>query len=135
MAVCEELVALLSQKIKKVGDAEVIIKAGKGHRFVVVFRGKGLEGPLSDADPHREARLAPGGAGESQVRKEKAAKLVAGFYQAALPCWRRRSRPMGSGCAGSRISWRFRCFKTGHCAAPGLHCGLSHIRGWRNWWG
>ena len=26
----------------------------KGHRFVVVFRGKGLEGPLSDADPHRE---------------------------------------------------------------------------------
>src|SRR6266700_2449473 len=53
-AVCEELCWLLSKKIKKVGDAQVIIRAGKGHRFVVVFHGKGLEGPLSDADPHRE---------------------------------------------------------------------------------
>src|SRR5271169_3076496 len=52
--VCEELCALLAQKVKNVGDAEVIIKAGKGHRFVVIFRGKGLEGPLSDSDPHRE---------------------------------------------------------------------------------
>src|ERR1051325_2393403 len=43
-AVCEELCALLAAKIKKVGDAQVIIKAGKGHRFVVLFRGKGLEG-------------------------------------------------------------------------------------------
>src|SRR6266566_7486726 len=44
--VCEELCAMISKKVKKVGDAEVIIKAGKGHRFVVLFRGKGLEGPL-----------------------------------------------------------------------------------------
>src|SRR6201988_3740911 len=43
-AVCEELCALLAQKVKKIGDTQVIIKAGKGHRFVVVFRGKGLEG-------------------------------------------------------------------------------------------
>src|SRR6266481_3777379 len=53
-AVCEELCALLAQKVKKVGDAEVIIKAGKGHRFVVIFRGKGLEGPLTNTDPNRE---------------------------------------------------------------------------------
>src|SRR5438876_10070037 len=58
-AVCEELCALLSQKIKKVGDAQVIIKPGKGHRFVVLFRGKGLEGPLTDADPHREGLAIP----------------------------------------------------------------------------
>src|SRR5512138_3665884 len=45
-SVCEELCGVLSAKVKKVGDAEVIIKAGKGHRFVVLFRGKGLEGPL-----------------------------------------------------------------------------------------
>src|SRR2546430_7413461 len=57
--ICEELCALLSQKIKKVGDAKVIIKPGKGHRFVVVFRGKGLEGPLTDADPHREGLPVP----------------------------------------------------------------------------
>ena len=28
----------LAAKIKKIGDTQVIIKAGKGHRFVVVFR-------------------------------------------------------------------------------------------------
>src|ERR1041385_3521500 len=55
-AVCEELCWMLSKKIKKVGDTEVIIRPGKGHRFVVVFRGKGLEGPLTDADPHREGK-------------------------------------------------------------------------------
>src|SRR5713226_4336466 len=37
-AVCEELCALLAAKVKQVGDAQVIIKAGKGHRFVVLFR-------------------------------------------------------------------------------------------------
>src|SRR5438874_11920725 len=57
--VCEELCALLSEKVKKLGDTQVIIKAGKGHRFVVLFRGKGLEGPLTDADPHREGLPVP----------------------------------------------------------------------------
>src|SRR5436189_6248197 len=57
--VCEELCALLAQKVKKIGDAQVIIKAGKGHRFVVLFRAKGLEGPLTDADPHREGFRVP----------------------------------------------------------------------------
>ncbi len=86
-AVCEELCALLASKVKKIGDAEVIIKAGKGHRFVVIFRGKGLEGPLTDADPHREGLPIP----EVQptlpksVKAKKAARLVAGFYKAALP--------------------------------------------------
>src|SRR5215468_10886674 len=58
-SVCEELCALLAQKVKRIGDTEVIIKAGKGHRFVVLFRGKGLEGPLTDADPHREGLPIP----------------------------------------------------------------------------
>src|SRR6266571_1529211 len=57
--VCEELCASLSKKIKKIGDTHVIIKAGKGHRFVVIFRGKDLEGPLTDADPHREGLRIP----------------------------------------------------------------------------
>src|SRR5271169_5556515 len=57
--ITEELCALLSRKIKKAGEAEVIIKPGKGHRFVVIFRGKGLEGPLTDADPNREGVAIP----------------------------------------------------------------------------
>src|SRR3974390_1046298 len=32
--VCEKLCAILAQKVKKVGGADVIIKPGKGHRFV-----------------------------------------------------------------------------------------------------
>src|SRR3989449_8609063 len=84
-AVCEELCALLSQTIRKVGDAEIIIKAGKGHRFVVVFRGKGLEGPLTDADPHREGLAIPKvkAANPKSVKAKKAARLVTDFYEAA----------------------------------------------------
>ena len=39
--VCEKLCAMLSEKVKKIGDTQVIIKAGKEHRFVVIFRGAG----------------------------------------------------------------------------------------------
>lgn len=85
--VCEDLCAILSKKIKKIGDTEVIIKAGKEHRFVVIFRGKGLEGPLTDSDPNREglpiATVKPTSA--KSAKQKKAAKLVAGFYAAALP--------------------------------------------------
>lgn len=86
-SVCEELCALLSAQVKKVGDAEVIIKAGKGHRFVVIFRGQGLEGPLTDADPHREGLPIPAvePLDKSSAKAKKAADLIAGFYQAALP--------------------------------------------------
>ena len=85
--VCEDLCALLAQKVKKVGDAEVIIKAGKGHRFVVIFRGTGLEGPLTDADPHREGLPVPKVApvDPKSAKAKKAAKLVAEFYKTALP--------------------------------------------------
>ncbi len=86
-AVCEQLCALLSQKVKKIGDTQVIIKPGKGHRFVVVFRGKGLEGPLTDADPHREGLPVPkvSALNSGSAKAKKAARLVADFYKAALP--------------------------------------------------
>ncbi|MBI5773522.1 MAG: phosphonopyruvate decarboxylase-related protein, partial [Verrucomicrobia bacterium] len=84
---CEALCALLAKKIQKIGDTQVIIKAGKEHRFVVIFRGKGLEGPLTDSDPNREglpiATVKPTNA--KSAKQKKAAKLVADFYKAALP--------------------------------------------------
>ncbi len=85
--VCEKLCAMLAAKVKKVGDTQVIIKPGKGHRFVVVFRGKGLEGPLTDADPHREGLAVPEArpVDAKSAKANKAAKLVAEFYTAALP--------------------------------------------------
>ena len=86
-AVCEELCALLSSKIKKIDETQVIIKPGKGHRFVVVFRGAGLEGPLTDADPHREGKPIPTAkpVNAKSAKQKKAAKLVADFYKKALP--------------------------------------------------
>jgi 2,3-bisphosphoglycerate-independent phosphoglycerate mutase len=85
--VCEELCAMISKKVKQVSDAEVIIRAGKGHRFVVVFRGKGLEGPLTDADPHREGLPVPKAepVNKKSAKAKKAATLVAEFFKAALP--------------------------------------------------
>jgi 2,3-bisphosphoglycerate-independent phosphoglycerate mutase len=84
---CEALCAKLSAKVKKIGDTQVLIKAGKEHRFVVVFRGKGLEGPLTDADPNREGFAIPTvrPRDPKNARQKKMAGLVADFYKAALP--------------------------------------------------
>jgi 2,3-bisphosphoglycerate-independent phosphoglycerate mutase len=94
---CEELCALLASKIKKIGDTQVIIKAGKEHRFVIIFRGKGLEGPLSDSDPNREglpiATVKP--TDTKSAKQKKAAKLVADFYKAALPLLKGRQPANG----------------------------------------
>ena len=85
--ICEKLCARLSAKVKKIGDTQVIIKAGKEHRFVVVFRGKGLQGPLTDADPNREGFAIPTvkPRDPKNAKQKKMARLVAGFYQKALP--------------------------------------------------
>ncbi|MBI4325980.1 MAG: 2,3-bisphosphoglycerate-independent phosphoglycerate mutase [Chloroflexi bacterium] len=95
--VCEQLCAVLSKKVKKVGDAEVIIKAGKGHRFVVLFHGKGLEGPLTDADPHHEGAPIPNvePVNKKSAKAKKAARLVAEFYEQALPLLARKSPANG----------------------------------------
>jgi len=84
---CEKLCAMIAAKVKKLGDTEVIVQAGKEHRFVVVFRGKGLEGPLTDADPNREGFPIPAvkPRDEKNAKQKKMAKLLADFYAAALP--------------------------------------------------
>ena len=85
--ICERLCGLLSAKIKKIGTTQVMIYPGKEHRFVVVFRGAGLEGPLTDTDPNREGlpiatakAVDPKSAGQ-----KKMVKLIADFYAVALP--------------------------------------------------
>jgi 2,3-bisphosphoglycerate-independent phosphoglycerate mutase len=84
--VTEELCALLSRKIKEANDAQVVIKPGKGHRFVVIFRGEGLEGPLTDADPNREGlpipRVEP--TDPHSVKQKKTAAVIADFSRQAL---------------------------------------------------
>lgn len=84
---CEKLCAMLAAKIKKIGDTRVIIQSGKEHRFVVVFRGDGLEGPLTDADPNREGFAIPAvkPRDAKNAKQKKMAKLIAAFYKLALP--------------------------------------------------
>lgn len=84
---CERLCAILSKKIKKVSNTQIIIQPGKGHRFVIIFRGTGMEGPLNDTDPQREglpiAESTP--LDPSSKKAQKAAKLIKAFYDKALP--------------------------------------------------
>ncbi|MFA6562301.1 MAG: 2,3-bisphosphoglycerate-independent phosphoglycerate mutase [Verrucomicrobiia bacterium] len=94
--ITEEQCALLSSKIKKIGDTQVIIQAGKGHRFVVVFRGKGLEGPLTDTDPgHEGMAIATAKPAGSSAGQKKVAKLIAEFYKLALPILKGRKPANG----------------------------------------
>ena len=85
--VTEELCGMLSRKVKKVGDAQVIIKPGKGHRFVVILRGPGLEGPLTDADAGREGVPVPVAkpVNPESAGQRKTAELLAEFFKTALP--------------------------------------------------
>jgi len=95
--ICQALCAVLARSIKKIGDTEVIIKAGKEHRFVVIFRGKGLEGPLTDSDPNREGLpiATVRATNAKSAKQKKAAKLVADFYKAALPLLAKRKPANG----------------------------------------
>ncbi len=72
--------------IRKIGETEVIIKSGRSHRFVVVFRGGGIAGPLSDSDPHQEgAPIRPVVAKSATDKAKAAAEVVTRFYKQALP--------------------------------------------------
>src|SRR5271169_6775266 len=94
---CEKLCALLSARVKKIGDTQVLITPGKEHRFVVVFRGKGLKGPLTDADPNREGFAIPTvkPRDAKSAKQKKTAKLVADFYKAVLPVLARKKPANG----------------------------------------
>jgi len=54
---------------------------------VVVFRGKGLEGPLTDADPNREGLPIPAVRPKDlkSAGQKKMAKVISDFYRQALP--------------------------------------------------
>ena len=112
--ICEKLCAKLSAKIKKIGDTEIIIKAGKEHRFVVIFRGKGLEGPLTDADPNREgfADSRPfNRAMKIMPARKKWPRSSPIFTKPRCRLSRRKNRRTVFSCAASRISRTSRFLK------------------------
>ncbi len=136
-SVCEQLCALLSAKIKKIGSTQVIIKPGKGHRFVVVFRGAGLEGPLTDADPHREGLPVPkvSAVNSKSAKAKKAAKLVADFYKLALPVLAGKAPANGFLMRGIAHQPNIPLFKDRYLLRPGciavypMYKGLAQLVG------
>ncbi len=82
--VCARLVAILAREAARVEDVEVLLKAGKGHRFVAVLRGPGLSGEVSDADPHHEgAPIPPARALTADAAAGKTARVVNAFVKRA----------------------------------------------------
>jgi 2,3-bisphosphoglycerate-independent phosphoglycerate mutase len=74
---CARLVEKLRGALSRIEDVDVILQAGKGHRFVAVLRGPGLSGAVSDADPHREGKPIPAArALAAGAGAEKTARIV-----------------------------------------------------------
>ncbi len=79
---CAELVAKLQQHATRFEDVEVVLKPGKGHRFVAVLRGPGLGGDVSDADPHKEGKPIPAAkATVPGAANEKTARIIDAFMK------------------------------------------------------
>ena len=70
---------LLQEKIVKIEDTEVLIKPGKEHRFVILFRGESLE-EINDTDPQEVGKRAR----KAEVERpgqEKSARIVNEFVR------------------------------------------------------
>ena len=79
-----KLVAKLTSAVAPIEDVDLVMRAGMGHRFVVVLRGPGLAGEVSDADPHHEGKpIPPAHALGKDPGSEKAARIVNAFIARA----------------------------------------------------
>lgn len=81
---CVQLVERLRKDAGKFEDVQVVLQPGKGHRFVVVLRGPGLAGEVSDADPHKEGKPIPAAHALAPApANEKTARIVNAFTRRA----------------------------------------------------
>ncbi len=81
---CAALVERLRGSVSRIEDVDLLLQAGKGHRFVAVLRGPGLAGEVSDADPHREGKPVPAAhALGSTPGAEKTARIANRFLERA----------------------------------------------------
>ena len=74
---------LLQRKLGQIDDVQLIIQPGKGHRFAIIFRGKGLAGSVTDTDPHQD-NLPVHQASPLGPEAQKTADIVNKFQQEAL---------------------------------------------------
>lgn len=78
----EEICSFLSSSIKTIDGVQVFIRSGKEHRFVVVFRGAGLDGSVTDTDP-QQTGLKPLRCAATAAEGEKTARIVNAFVHRA----------------------------------------------------
>jgi 2,3-bisphosphoglycerate-independent phosphoglycerate mutase len=78
-----EKVRILQEAIPQIEDVEVHIKAGKGHRFAVIFRGPGLKEGVTDTDPHEDGKPLHETTALNK-EAEKAARIISKYQQKAL---------------------------------------------------
>ncbi len=79
---CQRLVQRLQESIQTIEDVEILLKAGKEHRFVMVLRGKDLGDNLQDTDPQKEG-LPPYEPKGFDTLSEKTAYIVKRFLEKA----------------------------------------------------
>lgn len=79
---CQRLVQRLQESIQTIEDVEVLLKAGKEHRFVMVLRGKDLGDNLRDTDPQKEG-FPPYEPKGFDAPSEKTARIVKKFLEKA----------------------------------------------------
>jgi 2,3-bisphosphoglycerate-independent phosphoglycerate mutase len=91
---CIELCDVLQAKVSAIEDVEVIVRPGREHRFVVVFRGAGITDGLADTDPLHEG-LAPKLATALRPEAAKAARIVGLFVDRCRSLLRDRQRANG----------------------------------------
>ncbi len=78
----QEICRFLQNEIPEVDGVQISVCPGKEHRFVILFRGKGLRDDLTDADPQKDGLKAKGTEGLSP-EANKTAELVNHFLRKA----------------------------------------------------
>ncbi len=76
----------------KMPGVEVFVEPVKEHRFVVVFRGDGLEGDVHDTDPQTTG-VPPLEPTASNPGSERTAEVAGEFVAQARSCWRAKRKP------------------------------------------
>jgi len=79
----KEICRVLQNGIEKLGDVRVVVKPGKEHRFVVLFRGEGLDGRIADTDPQSTGQL-PMRARALIAEADPTARIVNEFIKKAV---------------------------------------------------
>jgi 2,3-bisphosphoglycerate-independent phosphoglycerate mutase len=131
---CAHLVSKLKGALPKIEDVQVILEAGKGHRFVAVLRGPGLAEGVGDADPHKEGHPIP--AVRAHVpAAEKTARVVNALVSEARRILAAESPANGILMRGISARPRFRTFaerfqlRAAAVAAYPMYRGVAQLAG------